>query len=242
MLARLYRRREGRDLVQGSAVERIVDPTTFPAVGHQPGVLENSEMERQPRLRGVEYVLQLAYAPLSVGEEAHDLEARFVGERMEPASGAGGVGQGCDGHAHYISTNFDTSRLALSLRLLLQVLEPRCGAEHLVVQPAIDDALPKAPLLPQLCRRNPLLLRPLVDGLRCEPEVRRDLFDGQNVVVERRCAALVAVPGHGRLRRRVVSASVSASGSTRPRNRGSVSGLTDAAVGLSSPCISLFTA
>src|SRR6266516_1781814 len=143
---------------------------------------------------------------------------------------------------HYISTNFDTSRLALSLRFLLPVLEPRCGAEHLVVQPAIDDALPKAPLLPQLGRRNPLLLRPLVDGLRCEPEVRRDLFDGQNVVVERRCAALVAVPGHGRLRRRVVSASVSASGSTRPRNRGSVSGLTDAAVGLSSPCISLFTA
>src|SRR5439155_22502071 len=128
------------------------------------------------------------------------------------------------------------------LRLLLQVLETRCGAKNLLVQPAIDDALPKAPLLPQLGRRNPLLLRPLVDGLRCEPQVRRDLFNRQDVVVERRCAALVIIPGHGRLRRRVVSATVSTSGSTRPRNRGSVSGLTDGEVGLSSPCITLFTA
>src|SRR5439155_1301460 len=149
VLAGLHRRREGCDLVQGSAVERVVDPTAFPAI------------------------------------------------------------------------------------------ETRCGAKNLLVQPAIDDALPKAPLLPQLGRRNPLLLRPFVNGLRCEPEVRRDLFNRQDVVVERRCAALVIIPGHGSLRRRVVSATVSTSGSTRPRNRGSVSGLTDGEVGLSSPCISL---
>src|SRR5437899_3883709 len=111
VLAGLHRRREGRDLVQGIAVERVVDPTAVPAIGHQPGVLENSEMERQPRLRGVEYVLQFAHAPLSMGEEAHDLEARLVGERMEPAPGAGGVGRSGHGHGlSYISTNFDTSR------------------------------------------------------------------------------------------------------------------------------------
>src|SRR5712692_6007383 len=61
--------------------------------------------------------------------------------------------------------------------LLVQVLEARCAAQNLVIQPAIDDAPPKAPLFPQLHRRNLSFLRPLVNGLRREPQVRRNLFN-----------------------------------------------------------------
>src|SRR5438093_6099222 len=95
-------------------------------------------------------------------------------------------------------------------------------AQDLVIQPPIDDALPKAPLLSQLRRRNPFLLCPLVDGLRRKPQVSRDLLDRENLVVERRSASRVTVPGHGSLRRRVESAAVSMGGMMKPRNRGIV--------------------
>src|SRR5256885_15118983 len=95
------------------------------------------------------------------------------------------------------------------LRVRFQVLEARFTAENLLVQPPVDDALPKAPLLSQLRRRNPLLLSPLVDGLWREPQIRGDLLDGQNLVVERASARLVTVPCHGRLRLCVESTTVS---------------------------------
>src|SRR5258708_18562657 len=106
----------------------------------------------------------------------------------------------------------------------------------------MDDALRNAPLLPELRRWNPFLVRPLVDRLRSEPQIGRDLLDRQDLVVARRPASLVAVPGHGRLRRWAESAAVSIGGMIKPRNRGIVSRFAGGAVGGSSPCHSLVTA
>src|SRR5438034_2354521 len=81
------------------------------------------------------------------------------------------------------------------LRALLQVLEARFAAQDLLVQPAIDDTLPKAPLFSQLRRGNPLFLCPLVDGLRRESQIRGDFLDRQHLVVGTPDANLATTPG-----------------------------------------------
>ena len=48
-------------------------------------------MERQPRLSGIELVLQLADAALAPLEHLQYGEARFVGERVEQLNGSGRV-------------------------------------------------------------------------------------------------------------------------------------------------------
>jgi len=54
--------------------------------------------------------------------------------------------------------------------------------QDLIIEPAIDDALPEAPLLAQLRAWNSFLLSPLVDGLRSKPEIGGDLLERENVV------------------------------------------------------------
>src|SRR5258708_22896556 len=106
----------------------------------------------------------------------------------------------------------------------------------------MDDALRNAPLLPELRRWNPFLVRPLVDRLRSEPQIGRDLLDRQDLVVARRPASLVAVPGHGRLRRWAESAAVSIGGMIKAANRGIGARLPGRAIGGSAACSNLFTA
>src|ERR1700745_4417973 len=67
-------------------------------------------MKRQARLRGVEGMLQLAYAAFAMGEQRDDLEARRVRQGVKPP--AGRVDSGQEGRSHgpeVISTNVDTS-------------------------------------------------------------------------------------------------------------------------------------
>src|SRR5205823_9702513 len=112
----------------------------------------------------------------------------------------------------------------------------------LVIQPPVEDARPKAPLLSQCRRRNPFLLGPLVDGLWREPQIRGDLLDRENVVVEGRSTSPSLMRCDGRLGRCAESAAVSNGGMLRPRNRGTVSRLPGEGAAFSSPDISLFTA
>src|SRR5205085_6408565 len=128
------------------------------------------------------------------------------------------------------------------LPLPLHTLEAGFPTQNLLVQPLIDDALPEAPLLSQLRRGNPLLLGPLVNSLRREPQIGGDLLDRENLAVEGRSASPAITPCHGCLGRCVESAAVSNGGMLRPRNRGIVSGLPGTGVAFSSPRISLFTA
>src|SRR4029077_8658697 len=53
------------------------------------------------------------------------------------------------------------------------------------VQPAIEDALAKPPFLAQLGGGDAPLLGPLVDGLRLEPKVWSDFFEGEDLAIGR---------------------------------------------------------
>ena len=67
-----------------------------------------------------------------------------------------------------------------------QVPEARLVAEHLLVEPAVDDRPAEAPFLSQLGCGDALLLRPLVDRLRLKPQVLRHLLEGEDLVIGRR--------------------------------------------------------
>src|SRR5207248_7035857 len=66
------------DLVERLATERVVNPPAFPAIGYEPRVLQSLQMEREPRLRRIEYILQLAHAALAVRQQPHDLKPGLV--------------------------------------------------------------------------------------------------------------------------------------------------------------------
>src|SRR4029077_8952109 len=70
--------------------------------------------------------------------------------------------------------------------------EPRLVAQDLIVHPAVDDAFPEPPFLAQLGGGDALLLRPLVDRLRRQPEILGHLLEREDV------GAVVA--GHGWVR------------------------------------------
>lgn len=110
MLARFHSFGERADPVERLAVQAVVDPTAIPSVRHQTGILQNPEMEGEPRLRGVERVLQLADTPFAVRQQLDDLEPRLVRERMKPSNGNGALGKGGGRHERTISISVDTSR------------------------------------------------------------------------------------------------------------------------------------
>src|SRR5262245_61277130 len=119
----------------------------------------------------------------------------------------------------------------LLILALAHVAEAGFVAQHLLVQPPIQDALPKAPLLPQLDRGNTFLLRPPIDGLGLEAQIERHLFQRQDVVIPswlRFAHGVRAVSGAEGTRRSYER------GASGRRNR---DGSTGAA--LSSPCVSL---
>src|SRR5438034_657469 len=95
----LHGRGKRRDRVERVTVQRVIDPAPLPAIAHQSGVLQRLEMERQQGLCGAEGVLELAHAALGMGEQPDDLQPGLVGERVEPARGAAGLGEGGRRHA-----------------------------------------------------------------------------------------------------------------------------------------------
>src|SRR5919112_6259850 len=91
-------------LAEGVGSERVVRPATLAAIGDEPRVLEHLEMEGEPRLRGVERLLQVADAALAVAQHLEHRQPRLVGEGVEEVRGAGevergGGGRGGCGHA-----------------------------------------------------------------------------------------------------------------------------------------------
>src|ERR1035437_601771 len=90
-LGALERREQRFDLVECLAIERVVDPAALATIRHEIGVLERLEVERQPALRCVHEVGQLADTAFAANKPLDDLQARLVGERVEPAGGLGGV-------------------------------------------------------------------------------------------------------------------------------------------------------
>src|SRR5690349_3758400 len=95
---------------------------------------------------------------------------------------------------------------------VLQVREARVLAEHLLVEPAVEHAAPEAPLLAQLHGGDAFFLRPLVDRLRLEAEVVRDLLEREDLV-----------PGGLGHRARVAVLSAGRPSSMAPRNSGCAS-------------------
>ena len=57
---------------QGIGVERVVHPATFATVGDQTGLLQHLQVERQPRLGGVERVREVADAPFTQAQALED--------------------------------------------------------------------------------------------------------------------------------------------------------------------------
>src|ERR1700693_3251399 len=80
---RLHPGDEGLDLFEGVRDQLVVNPPAILPVAYDSGVLENTKMERQPGLRGIERVGQLADAPLSFAEQLDDLESGLVGGGVE---------------------------------------------------------------------------------------------------------------------------------------------------------------
>src|SRR6266566_2677807 len=107
--AGLHGTRKCGDRFERVGIEGVIHPASLAPVGHQLGVLQRLQVKREPGLRRVEHGLQLAHAAFSVGEQAHDFEARLIGKRVEPAGGAVDVGKGRRGHGGNISTYLDVS-------------------------------------------------------------------------------------------------------------------------------------
>src|SRR5437773_495666 len=115
--------------------------------------------------------------------------------------------------------------------LLFEMAEPGVVPENLLIQPRVDDAPAKTPLLAELDGRDPFLLRPAIDRLGSEPQVRRHILNGEDLVV-----AGATIARHGR-RERAVSAAVS-----KGSRRYCCGGAAGVAAGRWSPASSCFVA
>src|SRR6185295_1958542 len=75
---------EGADRpFEGAWDETVIGPPALAPIGDQSGVLQRLEMEAEPRLRGVEQVLEIADALLPSLQPVDDRETRLIGEGVE---------------------------------------------------------------------------------------------------------------------------------------------------------------
>src|SRR2546425_9522735 len=74
-------------------------------------------------------------------------------------------------------------RVARRLPQSFQVLELRVPGEHLLVEPAIDDAAAEPPLFAELRSRDAVPLGPLVDRLGFEAEVIGQVFNREDFLL-----------------------------------------------------------
>lgn len=75
-----------------------MNPTAILSIANDAGVAEHPKMERQPRLRGVEGIRELADAALALPKELDDLEPGLVGECVKELDCT--LGSGICGNGH----------------------------------------------------------------------------------------------------------------------------------------------
>jgi hypothetical protein len=80
---RLHPGDEGLDLFEDIRDQLVVNPPAILPIADDSRVLENAKMKRQPGLRGIERIGQLADAPLASAEQLDDLESGLIGERVK---------------------------------------------------------------------------------------------------------------------------------------------------------------
>src|SRR5215208_1193053 len=82
-LLRRHGDREIVDLGERLGHDGVIGPATLAPVLDQTRVLEDLEVERELRLRGVEIFLQVADAPLAASQQLHDGESDWIGQCVE---------------------------------------------------------------------------------------------------------------------------------------------------------------
>ena len=84
-------------------VKLVVNPASILSVPDDSRILENSEMEGQTRLSGIQRIGELADAAFSFAEQLDDLESGLVGEGVKQLDRAFGSGVDCCSHGMNIS-------------------------------------------------------------------------------------------------------------------------------------------
>src|SRR3954463_10832350 len=79
-LTRLHGGDKGFHFLECIGVELVVNPAAILPIPHDARVFQHAKVERQPRLRGVECIGELANTTLSSAKQLDDLEPGFVGE------------------------------------------------------------------------------------------------------------------------------------------------------------------
>src|SRR6185437_6722809 len=97
-------------LLECFAVQLVVRPASFTPIVHDAGVLEHLEVERQPRLRRIEGVLQLADASLATHQQLDYADTGLVRKRVEYLRCACTEVWGLSGHGFNVSIFIDMSR------------------------------------------------------------------------------------------------------------------------------------
>src|SRR5882762_8313989 len=100
---RLHAGHQGLHLFEHVGDQLVVHPTPVLTIADDPGVLEHAQMERQPRLRGIECIGQLANTTLAFAEQLDDLESGLVGEGVEELYCSIGAFVSSNGHGSNIS-------------------------------------------------------------------------------------------------------------------------------------------
>ncbi len=68
--------------------DAVVRPATVLPIGDESRLFQNSQMKREPGLRRIEAILQVAHTLLAVPQLLEDAESSFVGQRMKELCGA----------------------------------------------------------------------------------------------------------------------------------------------------------
>src|SRR5215218_6903487 len=90
-------------------IQGVVHPAAFPPVGYQPSILQDLEVEGQPRLRCVERAGKVTDAALSETEPLQDGKPGTVRQSMEQARGTGNIWADAGSHVPNVSMFVDMS-------------------------------------------------------------------------------------------------------------------------------------
>ena len=98
-------------LLQRTAVERVVDPSAIPAVRDQASFLEDLQVEREAGLRGIQRIGEITDTLLAPSEEGDEAKSSLVAQRREPAPDLREITRHRS-HGESISRDVDASRAA----------------------------------------------------------------------------------------------------------------------------------
>src|SRR4051812_35057909 len=94
---------------EGVFIQLVVNPAPLLPIGHDAGVLQYLEMERQPRLGCIKRGGEIANAALAASQQVNDLETCLVGEGVKDFGGTIGGFSERLGHELNISKNLGVS-------------------------------------------------------------------------------------------------------------------------------------